>query len=109
MKQRSKRAQNAVAESETHVDGQQGPQKGGGHRTQTAGSHQRGTDLGCSPWAAPVATSLPVPHTLPADDDADSSGTSNPQPPGPGSCWPLFLCLPRLHPGLDQIPWLLVL
>ena len=36
-------------------------------------------------------------------------GTSNSQPPGPGSCWLLFLCLPHLHPGLDQIHWLLLL
>ena len=95
MKQRSKRAQNAVAERETRADRQQGPQKGGGHGTQTAVSHRRGTDLGCSPWAASGATSLPVLHTLRADDDADSS--RHLQTPAPRT-WLLLAPLPLPSP-----------
>ena len=91
----SEHAQNAVNERETYVDGQQGPQKGGGHGTRTVISHGQGADLGCSPQAAPVATSLPALHTLRADDDADSS--RHLQPPAPRT-WLLLAPLPLPSP-----------
>lgn len=94
MKQRSECAQNALTERETHADGQQGLQKGGRPGAWTVVSHGQGAELGCSPWAAPVATSLPVLHTLCADNDADSS--RHLQLPAP---WTWFLLAPLPLPS----------